>query len=292
MNEWDNGGNSQCMAITKTTKVRCSLKVVKDTDFCHRHINTKEYDPTLLHNIRKIDPLYIQFHKVENDKGIISKVTDLLNERNKMLDSKYIYTLMNMYSSWAEIPLANQIFLNDEMWAIDILVTHFTNQLNNCNMENPYPIYPNNPFTRAPFEIQDLIKLKNRLSYLNISINIALKLFLNLSKNILTQCYNEAIYDQDCYSNKLANLLINNFRFRILNNKNSQGSYIGIWVPKTSRLSKFELLYDDFKNCPYQIIRRNYILPNQTKQHLQNLMESSASESYDPCDQFYCDFIC
>lgn len=290
---WNDG---KCMSFVndKTNgKRRCNKKAIKCSDFCSLHKNKNLYYDVLLSNIKKEDSIKNNINteiiKNEIDRLIEDNISDnIINKiknKNNYLDSNFEYTLMGIYNSWNDIKYSNQIFIDNEYWFIDILTNSFTFQLNNSNMENPYPIYPNNPFNRKSFSPNNLMLIKQRLLFLKKPINITLKLLFNLPPEILNICYSEALSSHDGFSQTLLDILLKEFRFMILNTKNSQDSYIGIWVTKNTPTTQFELLYQKYKNIPYQIYQYGYIIDNPYRQQLKYVLDSQSQDYYDPINK-------
>lgn len=288
INNWNNG---YCMAhLNNNNSILCKLRTKNNFDFCHKHLTKSNYDENLLNNIRQRDSEnYIvdidKLCKEINDNIYITKMTQVIDNfinKNKYLDTNYQYNLLNLYESWNEISLERQIKLDDDWWDIDIVINHMTQQLNNSNMENPYPIYPNNPFNRKPFTVESLKILKQRIKLSNTQINISLKFLLNQKINQLKLYYKEACNNNDRYSEKILDLFNKNLRYRIVNNKNSQGIYNGFWTRKIEELSLFEQLYTRWKTTPYQtfVRRTNRIIDNPYKDYLEELLEKYKNEDY------------
>lgn len=262
------------MARSKN-KTRCQKKTLEGSDFCSYHKEKGEYDKTTLANQRKrdSDELAICKNKLKQEidsiirnkkiKTIIEKVTD----RTRTLDYKYEENLMCISNSWSEIPLSDQIKMDGEYWSIDFMLGHYAQQLNHSLMENPYPVYPSNPFTRAPLSPASVLTIKKRIKVLDKSVNLALKTFLNMDLNTLRKTYSLAVEDPDNISGSLIRLFSEKLRYMLVNSRNSQNSFTGYWVNKTTPKTFFEELYDQWIETPYQIISPvNYeILNNPQK---------------------------
>lgn len=187
------------------------------------------------------------------------------------LNENYIHNLMGLYDSWEEIDENNIICMDNEYWVIDIITSHFTQQLNNSNMENPYPIYPNSPFNRKLFSVDSLIILKNKILNLKMFINIALKLLLTQPINILQSIYNTVTINN--FSEKMLELLQNNYRYMVTNFKNSQDVFTGLWVHKKMKPTQFEKLYEKLQNTPYQILVNGRVILNEDRNMIENKMQ-------------------
>lgn len=294
---WNDG---KCMSIVASKKQKCNLKVKKNDDFCSKHNKKKDYDKYLLKKIRLNDCKKFGVKPSIIKKEMISHIIDnelnkkILNFKisnesmNKLNDQKFNYSLMGLYNSWDEIKFYDQIYVDNELWDINIIINHITYQLNNSNMENPYPIYPNNPFTRKSFSPKSLMLVYNRILFLNKSVNISLKLFLSQSENFLQLFYEESLTNLDRFSRLILNLFLKNLRFMIVNCKNSQDCYIGHWVNTNHPVTQFEILYDRLKNAPYQIYENGYIVNNYRRDILRNILLSYPVDNYDLTNNFYC----
>ena len=293
--------DGQCMSYVnlKEKKIRRCLIKNKNSDFCIKHFNKKMYYSNLLSKIRnnhiKILEIDIKNINEEIESYLIDlqikKLIENIKKRNNYLDNNNKFTLLNLYDSWNEVKFENQILIGSEYWDINILSNHLTYQLNNSNMENPYPIYPNNPFNRIPFVPSDLLNIKEKLIFKNEPINITLKLFLNQNLNFLNLLYIEALKSVDRFSFILLNLFQKKFRFMIFNNKNSQNSYNGIWVKLNHPITEFENLYENLKNMPYQIIDNGYVIYNYRREQLQNILLIYPKEIFELDNEKICEII-
>ena len=290
-NEWNPA--NQCMSYITDKDRRCQNK--SKSDFCAHH---HKYNDKILNDIRKetIKKLKIHIKKINKEVQEVIKEQHInlyvdIIVNTPELDKKYKHNLFNLYVSWDEINLSQRIIIDNEVWVVNLLINHLTNQLNHSNMENPYPIFPSNPFTRKLFSISDLLTLKKRIISLNIKINMSLKILLNQTEKILTMFYDEAIANSNNFSSSLIDTLQKHLRFMLLHEKNSQSSYIGIWVPQTFPLTTFEKFYKQFMNIPYQIIVDNDIYDNPYREILQKEFELFPFEDYDIFDDRFCGFI-
>ena len=213
--------------------------------------------------------------------------TEILSIDTQYLDTHFDHTLMGLYNSWNDMDKEEIIYMDDEYWNVHIIISHFTQQLNMSSMENPYPIYPNSPFTRKPFSIGSLIILMNKIKELGIPINSTLKLLLTQSTNNL-----QLIYDNisNSTSNELLELFKTNYRYMLINSKNSQNIYTGFWVGKNLPLTQFEKFYNELKTVPYQIIINGYIMLNNDRNIIQNKMDKCKNKYY-LSDKKFCELI-
>ncbi len=179
---------------------------------------------------------------------------------NKQLDTRFGHNLMGIYDSFVEISYDDLIYLDNQLFVLDLILNHYTYQLNNSNMENPYPIYPNDPFTRNRLSINGLMKLKNKLITLKKPINIALKTLLNLEPIVLQQIHDNL--GNDNFSIDLLSILNTSYRYMIINTKNSQDIFTGLWVSKECPLTMFEKLHKKLNNTSYQIMSSGQVVSN------------------------------
>lgn len=294
LNEWNL--SNQCMSyiMDKNDKIRRCQNKTK-SDFCIHH---NEYNSKLLNDIKKntIKKLKINTKKINKEiqeimiENYIKSYIGLINDTPE-LDKKYKHNLLNLYGSWDEIELSQRIMMANEVWVVNILINHITNQLNHSNMENPYPIFPSNPFNRKLFLVSDLLMLKKRIKNLNIKINIALKVLLTQSTKTLTLYYDEAQVNPTNFSSSLLEMLTKQMRFMLSHEKNSQSSYIGMWAPLNFPLTHFEKFYRKFMNIPYQFIINDTIYDNPFRETLKNEFELFPFNNYNMFDNEFCDFL-
>ena len=95
------------------------------------------------------------------------------------------------------------------------------------------------------------MELKNRIKILKLKIPICLKIFLK-SYNLDT-CYCQSQKKYDRHSHGILDIFNDKLRFKLINNKDSQDSYIGYWTFRNKKLSKFEKLYYLWYDMPFQI---------------------------------------
>ncbi|AYV77248.1 MAG: hypothetical protein Barrevirus23_5 [Barrevirus sp.] len=196
---------------------------------------------------------------------------------------------MSLHDSWSEIDKLDIIELDNEFWPLSIIINIITHQLNNSNMENPYLIYPNNPFTRIPFTITALLLIRDKVKQSNMFINITLKLLLEQPEKSIIKFYTEAQKYLDRHSILLMALLCKELRFMTINYKNSQSNYIGFWVRKNYKLTNFEKLYINLLEAPYQIICRGSIINNPYREYIKVTLRNLPIDEAKPTDLLYCE---
>ena len=186
------------------------------------------------------------------------------------LDTKYSEYLINGELSWSEIKSKYRFFINNELWDIRFLVTHFSTQLNNSMSAEPSPKLPNNPFNRTLYSYEIIQKLKKRIHILNIEIPIQLNELFKLNKKDYYKLVNKDNYKYD-----LVNKFTKNLRYQIINEKDSQNNYIGRWIKKKTCLSNFEHLYNEWKDIsPYIGSINNIMIPNPEKSFFEEILNS------------------
>jgi hypothetical protein len=218
--------------------IRCSRNKLENSDFCFYHNKSKIY--------------FVNNNKINNQDKIYYEKLDELN----------IETLLGIYDSWKEIPQRYIIKL-DKYWDIRILVDILGNQLCASDMENPKPNLLHDPFTKRNYTKDELLTIKIKCIKESIEVYIGLKEILNnLNKyNIIEYGFDNEL------SKNIIKILEKKLRFRIINNKNSQNNYNGLWVPKIESKSIFEYLYNIYQNIPYQEfdLRFNILRNNEKK---------------------------
>jgi len=303
MSGWNN--DNKCMAATKS-HTRCKNRI-SDGDFCRLHSKTKEYHvPTLLiiqkndilDNDIKQQNISTNIKNIFNAK-LVEQLVDKLNNNYKIQTSKLddisSHTLLGIYNSWSDVPLEKRIYIDNNWWDIDILIDHISQALNNSCLENPFPRFPYNPFNRNFLSIDDIIKIKNRIKFINEKINITLKIFINMSKHILIKCRSESIDNKDRFSLTLLTKLQSCLRYKIINFRDSQNCLTGYWVAKKIAYSKFELLYNVWKQTPYQMYDPyfNEIIENPDKELIRHKLNNMDRETWsidnDPTREYITD---
>jgi hypothetical protein len=82
-------------------------------------------------------------------------------------------------------------------------------------------------------------------------------------------------------------------RFKIINYKDSQNCYQGVWVYKYTELSDFEILFNELNNMPYQQIAVNYhgeyiVTENMQRIVVQHILETFPIEQWSPLKNSPC----
>lgn len=247
---WKSWNDGFCMAHDKNK--RCRKKICKDLDFCKSHVNEHLYDSQHLQMIKNINHSLIQQYEKFKEDLIIEKVIMQLNKEYKqainLLNEKYLTGLLNIYDSWEVIPIIYWIKIDNMWWDIRILVSTLSAGLNQSELENPFPIYPSNPYNRNLISPLDLKKINRHIKNIGLKINIALRIFLNLSMKYLNQCHDASMANR---ANLIIDIFSRKLRFKLVNYKNSQDLYCGYWVKKKEKKSSFERLYNIIRTTPF-----------------------------------------
>lgn len=186
--------------------------------------------------------------------NIILQKIDTIDKICKLDENKD--NLLGIHDSWIYIPLERVIFTNNGYWDCIMLTDIIMYSLNKSLMENPYPQYPCDPYTKKYFMFESLVDLFELIKKLNIKVNISIIAFyenLNDIKKYID------INGYENITNFLIKIMSSMCRFKMINNKDSQNSYNGIWVDKTTQKSNFEYLFELYKSTSMQLIVDNYI---------------------------------
>ena len=297
----------KCMAPKnkKNNKKICLRKVKNNTDFCGYHLKSKEYHSGLLNKLRRSDAKKYKIDTVKLDNEIKKllinenilkfkqKMDIKINNNTNLLNSKHDFMLMDIKDGWEDVPYCYRIHLSDEWWDITILLEHMTSQLNQSDMENPYPIYPCSPFTRILFTINDIQKIKKRIIDVKLKVNIACKIFINSDINKLKQFYLEASQDHNSFSSSLLEYLKTVLRYRLTNNLNSQSQFTGYWVRTNEPINNYEKLYESYtKMSPevYDYMTGNYI-QNYDRDFIYILLVTSKSLEWDTTNDHTIEYL-
>src|SRR5207244_12943465 len=92
-------------------------------------------------------------------------------------------------------------------------------------------------------------------------------------------------------SSRLVKIFQRHIRLMIVNIKNSQSLYNVIWVPKKYPLNNFEILYNKFKEIPYQIEFDGNIIENPYRNILFNTLLLHDGDIYDTNYNIFCEKV-
>lgn len=167
---------------------------------------------------------------------------------DQYLDQHFLHHLMYLKDSWSEVKHKIRFIVNgrDEWWDLEILISTFAEQLNMSNMSNPCPQWPSNPFNRQPLSYSQLFIIEDAVRKAQIPINYVLKsLFDYLHEH---ETNSELVLGQT-----FLKYLSVRYRYRLINQKDSQDNYIGYWVSCKQPLSIFEQRYQEYSQIiPFQ----------------------------------------
>jgi hypothetical protein len=270
----------------KNINTRCTRQVIENADFCKYHIRTKKYFHTLLDDFRNTDKQEIKTIFSPINYKLEAKLNNAINK----LDENYTSGLLGIYDSWKEVPSIYWIYMDNTWWDIRLLVSHFSTQLCNSDMENPSPSFPSNPYNRKNFSLNDLKIFKDKIKNLNIKIYIGLAIFLtHVFDDFKTIKINECETSHKL-SLEIINLLSKSLRFKLINYKNSQDCYCGIWVYNMYPFSNFELLYKNYNDLPIQQLQTtfygNFLVNNPVRYRFELILNTLPKEEYDLTKDF------
>lgn len=254
-----------CMATNKSGR-KCNNNPINGNDFCKCHILSHQYNKKALikqseiqkdvENNKHINKLNIKYIDM-----IIDKFRKIHKEKIKEFNKTCEHCLLGLNNSWNEIPFQYWIHIDNLWWDIRTLNKIFTSQLNQTELENPYPVYLENPFTRNKISVDDICKLKYHVSllvrYFNFNIHISLNTFIKLPSKMLNNIRDTSVqYDVACM---IIKQFAKKLRFKTINYKDSQGRYCGYWVPKKEKYSQFETYYH--KAIAFTLMPNNENIP-------------------------------
>lgn len=266
---------NQCKSIknNKEPFKQCNRSNLKDDVFCGLHNKSRIYYQNKV------------ISKFKNSDKVTKKIKIIIKKRNqfynkklyKIYDKLYYENLMCIYDSFQEVPLNYLVYIDNKIWDIRLLIENWGNLLTSSEMQNSSPIFPSNPFTRKNLSIEDIKNVIECVKSNNIKLYSPLKyLFLNLNKINLFDSFNT----NSELSKKIIELLNEKFRFRLLNKKDSQDNYIGLWVYKNEIKSDFEIFYEYYDSIPIQVQDiYGQIFDNYEKIHTKKLLDNYPKEN-------------
>lgn len=293
--------NGRCMASLKNDPEKtCSRKTKLNSDFCGYHSKQRAYNEKALTDIRNTDMKRYKITKkmisdVMRDVKLNQIVNGLktdLDSSTKRLDSEYAHMLMDIKDGWRDVPIFHRILLSDGWWDITVLINHFTNQLNQSNMENPYPIYPSSPFTRLLYSVDDVNKVKQRIIDVRMKVNVALKVFLTANDQ-LDIFRNEAVTDPNMFSSSLLQQLSSSLRYRMMNSLNSQGQFTGHWIRQSRPKDTFERLYDTYSKMSPEVYDHftGYYVRNYNRDYYYDMLTTSKCLNWGTFNDFTQEYL-
>jgi hypothetical protein len=275
-----------CIAYNKNKKTKCTIKAQQNTSFCGYHKNSEIIKTQINNKVEekfnycKFLKKYYKIKKKCNKKRYLSRYYFLL-------DKFYKENLLSIMESFKEIEIKNIILIDNKPWDINLLLDLWGNAICSTEMQNPLPVFPANPFTRKNISIKDFKNISNMIEFLKIKLYEPLKyLFINCEKvfNYKVDGYNT----NKLLSQHLIKIINEKYRFRLLNIKNSQDCYIGIWVNKDYSMSDFEVFFDYYDKIPIQIQNAfGSIYDNPEKTQIKYLLDNYPKENSISIYDFY-----
>lgn len=243
-----NWSDKRCMSSLKGKSERCKKKQLRGDDFCKTHSIERIYNKEFLNEKTKIHCGTDALDKYLNI--VTDEFSHCIENQVKYLDEQFIHGLIGLNESWVEIPFIYWCKFGDTWWDIRTLMRTLAMQLNQSELEKPFPIFPENPFTRKKFSVSELyclrdhiLSLKQSVDPTELNVHISLTKFLSLPEKFLNSIRNDK--SQYNVSTKIIRKFSTTMRYKMINYKDSQGRYCGYWVKKTVQLSPFEKCYNE-----------------------------------------------
>lgn len=245
---------------------------------CIKKIQNKNINSVLTNKVEEKFNYHMFFKKYSKIKKKCNKKKNL-SRYYFLLDNFYNENLLSILDSFKEIDIKNIVLINDKPWDINLLLDLWGNILCSTEMQNPLPVFPANPFTKKNISIKEFNNITNIIKNNKIKLYDPLKYLFNNYKKVFD--YNIDIHNTSkSLSQHLIKILNENYRFRLLNIKNSQDSYIGIWVNKNNSMSDFEVFFDYYNKIPIQIQDNfGFIYDNPEKIQIKNLLDIYPKEN-------------
>lgn len=270
-----------CMSCTKNNGNRCKCKVLKNGDFCRIHDKNKKYSDDTLNDVK--DNITVADRNNLTEKYldcVLLEFDNLIKTKTDELNNNFQFSLLGMNDNWTEVPFIYWYFLDDSWWDIRTLISTITSQINQTELENPFPIYPENPFTRNKISISCLKLLLKEINILQLHIHISLMTFLNFDDKILNELYEEN--DQRNITDKVVSIFSKTLRFKMINYRDSQGRFCGYWVDKGTPISFFEETYREIiKNVVYLDNNFTILTVGNDQIKLYDLLKNLPKENYE-----------
>lgn len=258
--------------MLKNKNIRCRNKPMHNCEFCriHRILQEKKNDDKQLD--KSVEILLCQYN---------NELSDVI----KFMDDNFLYCLIGLNNSWKEIQLIYWYKIDGLWFDIRTLARTMACNLNQSDMDKPYPLYPENVFTRNRFDVAELLDFKKRLDYLKqivpeeeFKFNIALNKFLSFKDRTLQIFRNE----EDQY--KLQVGIINRFsqtmRYKLINYKDQQGRYCGYWVSNNTPKSRFEKCYNKIIDASILLHNTNILIDSATYRNSVRRINRLEKEEY------------
>ena len=242
---------NKCIAFrNKNSKQVCSRKTILHGDYCgyHRKKKKASLKNVIKHRILK----HVAGLKIYNWWKNVKHV------QNAFLDRNFIEYLIMGESSWSEIPFRYQFQISsNQWWDIRFLTKHFAQLLNHNDMITPSPSFPRNPFTRELFSPSELNAYFVRVTRIQLPVNIALKKFKASPYKNWYKCLKRTSAKKKTHNQiitqKIVSFLTKSMRYKLINQSNSECSFVGHWVIRNRPLSVFEKTYRDWIKAPIYV---------------------------------------
>ena len=190
----------------------------------HRHtLNTKNFPNSRIYKTMESN---VKNNMLSKDR----------KEKSKMFEDVCIYDAFmvtnDSLEEWGELPDWRKIMFSDNScYDLFYLIKIITNNLNNTKNNNPYPIFPYNPFTRQDFTTEDLLFIKQLLEDNFIITSETFNVFFK----------SDLLHNSTRWRNKVLTHFETNLRFMRLNNiVDGNLQCIGVWMAKSTPIIEEE----------------------------------------------------
>ena len=256
------------------------------TNFAHIEQNHKipPYDPTRTGIVFHTNGTWEHMTHRHKMSGTLSTTSTTFPKStlytNSIVTSKnecFMATLETI-DDWSDLERW-RVITTEDGYAFDVffLIKTIINQLNEIKNGNAFPVYPTNPFTNMPFQMQFLAAFKSRLNANNIEVAEILTVFLRdpVQPNVrsvtdwVEQFENAGLYyyresDDAGYWSSQASQTNPNFVGHTLNTEFS------IWVFTSSRVNKpKEYYWKDDAGLPVDTVANTNNSTNEQQQQQQ-----------------------
>lgn len=199
---------------------------------------------------------------------------------SKIFDRLYHENLLYIYDKFAEIPEKYLVIINKKVWDVRILLDLWGNLLCSAEMQNPSPVFPHDPFTKKNINLCDINNILKCVNQNKLNVYAPLKYLLLNYNNIVFELNIPEFGGSFELTRKIINILKERFRFRLINKKNSQDNYTGIWLDKNYPLSDFEVFFEYYDKMSIQIQTAfGDIVDNYEKIQLKKLLDNYPIEN-------------
>jgi hypothetical protein len=171
----------------------------------------------------------------------------------------YMVTI-DTVDEWKDLPDWRKIkFRDNGCFDLLFLIKTITNNLNENRHTNPFPIFPNNPFTRKDFTIEDLKIIKQSI----------IDNFISVSPGLITFLDTDSLWTNDSdWQLNLLYLYKTNLRYMLIPtviDENEFPTCVGLWAAKSSKtlqVEKLIRLFLDTNDLKYLSDLKGHTLPN------------------------------